>query len=398
MLIDQAKLQAGHRVLIWGAGGGLGVFATQLCAITGAESVGVVSSAQKGDLVRQLGARDVIDRNEFTGMMRRGGEDADAEKARFKESRRFCKEVSERLGGMPDIVFEHVGRATFPTSVLAVKPFGTVGDLRRDLRLPARLRRALSVDAPEAHRRVALRQRVGVPSGQRADRAGQDPAGPVADPRVRRRGRGTPAHVQERAPRQDRDPRGRGFRGTWEDVGRPGRDPGGGWSLMAGTVHIPWYATLFRGDKFELALAEIAAIAMRYGATRYQVHRSRDDRYKFLQMTTFENHADWERYWYGPEFVDWRATTRAGTRCRCSTPGTTSSPRAPSSPSRAQQCPRPHDRHAVIRSVAVRRETDPPPSGRTYCPRPSWRVRPTLSRREPPGRTVIVSPGASSVP
>jgi crotonyl-CoA carboxylase/reductase len=126
MLIDQAKLQAGHRVLIWGAAGGLGVFATQLCAITGAESVGVVSSAEKGDLVRQLGARDVIDRSEFTGMMRRGGEDADAEKARFKESRRFCKEVAERLGGQPDVVFEHVGQATFPTSVLAVKPFGTV--------------------------------------------------------------------------------------------------------------------------------------------------------------------------------------------------------------------------------------------------------------------------------
>jgi crotonyl-CoA carboxylase/reductase len=126
MLIDQAKLQAGHRVLIWGAAGGLGVFATQLCAITGAESVGVVSSAAKGDLVRQLGARDVIDRSAFTGMMRRGGEDAVAEKARFKESRRFCNEVTERLGGAPDIVFEHVGRATFPTSVLVVKPFGTV--------------------------------------------------------------------------------------------------------------------------------------------------------------------------------------------------------------------------------------------------------------------------------
>jgi crotonyl-CoA carboxylase/reductase len=126
MLIDRAQLQAGHRVLIWGAAGGLGVFATQLCAITGAESVGVVSSAEKGDLVRQLGARDVIDRSEFTGMMRRGGEDADAEKARFTESRRFCREVAERLGGAPDVVFEHVGQATFPTSVLVVKPFGTV--------------------------------------------------------------------------------------------------------------------------------------------------------------------------------------------------------------------------------------------------------------------------------
>ena len=30
------------------------------------------------------------------------------------------------LGGPPDIVFEHVGKATFPTSVLAVKPFGKV--------------------------------------------------------------------------------------------------------------------------------------------------------------------------------------------------------------------------------------------------------------------------------
>jgi crotonyl-CoA carboxylase/reductase len=126
MLMDRAELQAGHRVLIWGAAGGLGVFATQICAMAGAESVGVVSSAEKGDLVRQLGARDVIDRNEFDGMMRVGDEDPDAEKARFKESRRFCKAVTEKLGGQPDIVFEHVGRATFPTSVLAVKPFGAV--------------------------------------------------------------------------------------------------------------------------------------------------------------------------------------------------------------------------------------------------------------------------------
>ena len=126
MLFNRAELQAGHRVLIWGAAGGLGVFATQLCRMAGAESVGVVSSAEKGELVRQLGARDVIDRNEFAGMMRRGDEDDAAERARFKESRRFSRAVAERLGGEPDIVFEHVGRATFPTSVLALKPFGVV--------------------------------------------------------------------------------------------------------------------------------------------------------------------------------------------------------------------------------------------------------------------------------
>jgi crotonyl-CoA carboxylase/reductase len=85
-----------------------------------------VSSAEKGALIKQLGASGFIDRNEYAGMMRRGGEDTAQERARFKESRRFCKAVEEILDGPPDIVFEHVGKATFPTSVLAVKPFGKV--------------------------------------------------------------------------------------------------------------------------------------------------------------------------------------------------------------------------------------------------------------------------------
>jgi crotonyl-CoA carboxylase/reductase len=34
--------------------------------------------------------------------------------------------VKEILGGSPDVVFEHVGQATFPTSVFVVKPFGKV--------------------------------------------------------------------------------------------------------------------------------------------------------------------------------------------------------------------------------------------------------------------------------
>ena len=126
MLITQCDLQAGHRVLIWGAAGGLGVFAVQLCAAAGADCVGVVSSPDKGELVKQLGAVDYIDRNEYAGMMRRGGETPEEEKARFKESRRFSKRVNEILGAPPDTVFEHVGKATFPTSVLVVKPFGKV--------------------------------------------------------------------------------------------------------------------------------------------------------------------------------------------------------------------------------------------------------------------------------
>ena len=41
-------------------------------------------------------------------------------------SRAFGKRVKEILGDSPDIVFEHVGQATFPTSVFVVKPFGKV--------------------------------------------------------------------------------------------------------------------------------------------------------------------------------------------------------------------------------------------------------------------------------
>ena len=75
---------------------------------------------------------------------------------------------------------------------------------------------------------------------------------------------------------------------------------------MAGVVHIPWYATLFRGDKFAVALQEIAPVAVRYGATEYAVYRSRDDQYRFLQLAYFERHADWDHYWYGEEFSVWR--------------------------------------------------------------------------------------------
>jgi crotonyl-CoA carboxylase/reductase len=59
-------------------------------------------------------------------MMRKGGESPEQEKERFGVSRQFAKRVKEILGDSPDIVFEHVGQATFPTSVFVVKPFGKV--------------------------------------------------------------------------------------------------------------------------------------------------------------------------------------------------------------------------------------------------------------------------------
>lgn len=78
---------------------------------------------------------------------------------------------------------------------------------------------------------------------------------------------------------------------------------------MAGVVHVPWYATGFRGDKLQEALADIAPVALRYGATSYALYRFRDDRYKFLQTAQFADKMDWERYWGSPEFIDFRVLT-----------------------------------------------------------------------------------------
>jgi hypothetical protein len=74
-----------------------------------------------------------------------------------------------------------------------------------------------------------------------------------------------------------------------------------------GVIHIPWYATLFRGDRFAPALAEIAAVSLRYGALDYEVVRNRDDTYMFRQTATFDDKTDFTRYWEGHEFVAFRA-------------------------------------------------------------------------------------------
>ena len=76
---------------------------------------------------------------------------------------------------------------------------------------------------------------------------------------------------------------------------------------MAGSVHVPWYATGFRGDAFEEALRAVASVALRYGATAYSVTRYRDDRYRFLQTAAFEDKLAWERYWHGEEMTRFRA-------------------------------------------------------------------------------------------
>jgi crotonyl-CoA reductase len=117
-----AGMKQGDVVLIWGASGGLGSYATQFAINGGATPVCVVSSEEKAGIARSMGAELIIDRN--------------AEGYRFwkaetiqdpKEWQRLGKKIRELTGGDDvDIVFEHPGRETFGASVFVARKGGTI--------------------------------------------------------------------------------------------------------------------------------------------------------------------------------------------------------------------------------------------------------------------------------
>lgn len=121
-------LKPAQNVLVWGASGGLGSFAIQLCATAGANAIGVVSEDDKRDYVRQLGAKGVINRKDFDCWGQLPEVNSPEYATWLKEMRKFGKAIWEVTGkGVNvDIVFEHPGEATFPISVQVVKRGGMV--------------------------------------------------------------------------------------------------------------------------------------------------------------------------------------------------------------------------------------------------------------------------------
>ncbi|HZP33773.1 MAG TPA: zinc-binding dehydrogenase [Candidatus Acidoferrales bacterium] len=103
MLIGRARLQPAEEVLILGAGSGVGSAAVQIAKLSGARVIATAGSRAKLDKARELGADEVID-----------------------HSQQKISEEVRRLTAKRgvDVVFEHVGVATWEQSILSLATGG----------------------------------------------------------------------------------------------------------------------------------------------------------------------------------------------------------------------------------------------------------------------------------
>jgi NADPH:quinone reductase-like Zn-dependent oxidoreductase len=103
MLVRRAKLQPGESVLVLAAGSGVGSAAIQIAKFFGAHVIATAGSDEKLEKAKQIGADEVI----HHGIM-----------PISKEVRRLTNNRGV------DVVFEHVGAATWDHSVKGLAPAG----------------------------------------------------------------------------------------------------------------------------------------------------------------------------------------------------------------------------------------------------------------------------------
>jgi crotonyl-CoA carboxylase/reductase len=116
-------------VLVWGGSGGLGTQAIQLAAVHGARAVAVVSDEARGEYCKKLGAVGYINRTQFDHWgVAPHWTDAAGQKEWTQGCRAFGKAIWDVLGERrnPDLVFEHPGEATIPTSIFVCETGGMV--------------------------------------------------------------------------------------------------------------------------------------------------------------------------------------------------------------------------------------------------------------------------------
>lgn len=106
MLITRAQLRRGERVLVLGAGSGVGSAAIQIAKVSGGIVIAASTSEDKLSRAKEIGADFTVNLNHKDG---------------------FSKVVRELTGGVGvDIVFEHVGPATWSESVKSLAPRGRI--------------------------------------------------------------------------------------------------------------------------------------------------------------------------------------------------------------------------------------------------------------------------------
>jgi NADPH:quinone reductase-like Zn-dependent oxidoreductase len=105
MLVTRAGVREGEWILVWGAGSGVGSASLVIAKALGAKVVATSSSDEKLGRLRELGADAVV--NHVSGDV--------------------LTAVKEATGGAgADVVVEHVGEATWQTSLQAVRPHGRI--------------------------------------------------------------------------------------------------------------------------------------------------------------------------------------------------------------------------------------------------------------------------------
>jgi NADPH:quinone reductase-like Zn-dependent oxidoreductase len=104
MLVTKARLEEGEWVLVWGIGGGVATAAFQIAKALGAKTVVTSSSDAKLERAAELGADVTV--NHSTGDV--------------------AATVKEATGAGVHVVVEHVGEATWKTSLAAARPGGRV--------------------------------------------------------------------------------------------------------------------------------------------------------------------------------------------------------------------------------------------------------------------------------
>jgi crotonyl-CoA reductase len=116
-----SQMTQGQAVLVWGATGGIGAYATQYVLNGGGTPVGVVSSPERAALLNEMGCEAVIDRRAEGYQFWKDEHTQDP-----KEWLRLGKKIRELIGRDVDIVFEHPGRSTMGASVFVAKRGGMI--------------------------------------------------------------------------------------------------------------------------------------------------------------------------------------------------------------------------------------------------------------------------------